>query len=236
MHYRSDNLNMDAIRIDEHTWSIEDGFVRCFLIEGKNKALLVDSGFSGENPITIAERLTQLPLELINTHADADHIAGNRYFPYAIMHPAEAANYYNIGNGTGKIIPVEDRDIIDLGERKLDVVLIPGHTPGSIALLDCSNGMLFSGDSVQNGNIHMFGPMRDMHAYILSLMKLEGYIKHINKVYPAHGTIPLDRSFIHELRIKAEECLEGRLSKENITLPDGRTPTKCDAIIAGFLI
>ena len=227
---------METIRIDNRTWSIEDGFVRCFLIAGNEKALLVDSGVSGDGARAAAESLTKLPLELINTHADRDHIAGNSRFPYAIMHPAEAANYYNIGNGTGKIRPAGDGEEIDLGGRKLRVILIPGHTPGSIALLDEESGMLFPGDTVQDGDIYMFGPMREMHAFILSLKKLEAMGDSIRLIYPSHGNMPLDRSFIGKLRIKAEECLEGKLRMDEIALPDGRAATRCDAGIAGFLV
>ncbi|CAN5505975.1 MBL fold metallo-hydrolase [soil metagenome] len=43
---------------------------------------------------------------------------------------------------------LEDGDIIDLGDRTLSVVHLPGHTPGSIGLLDASNRTLFSGDVV----------------------------------------------------------------------------------------
>ena len=57
---------METIRIDNRTWSIEDGFVRCFLIAGNEKALLVDSGVSGDGARAAAESLTKLPLELIN--------------------------------------------------------------------------------------------------------------------------------------------------------------------------
>ena len=42
-------------------------------------------------------------------------------------------------------------DIIDLGDRPLKIIDIPGHTPGSIAILDVKNRVLISGDSV-DGN------------------------------------------------------------------------------------
>ena len=58
---RGENHHMEAIRIDERTWSIEDGFVRCFLIEGTEKAILVDSGVSGDGARAAAESLTKLP-------------------------------------------------------------------------------------------------------------------------------------------------------------------------------
>lgn len=41
---------------------------------------------------------------------------------------------------------VDDGDTIDLGDRTLDVLHVPGHTPGSIALWEASTGTLYTGD------------------------------------------------------------------------------------------
>jgi glyoxylase-like metal-dependent hydrolase (beta-lactamase superfamily II) len=43
---------------------------------------------------------------------------------------------------------VADGDTIDLGGRRLEVLHVPGHTPGSIALWEPDAGVLFSGDTV----------------------------------------------------------------------------------------
>ncbi len=48
--------------------------------------------------------------------------------------------------------------MIDLGAMKFEALLIPGHTPGSIALLDRENRLLIGGDSVQRGTVLMVGP------------------------------------------------------------------------------
>ena len=82
---------MKAEKIDSTTYSIEDGFVRCFLIIGEQKALLVDSGVSGESALSIAKALTDKPVELICTHADRDHIAGNGEFCPVLIEPKESA-------------------------------------------------------------------------------------------------------------------------------------------------
>jgi glyoxylase-like metal-dependent hydrolase (beta-lactamase superfamily II) len=44
--------------------------------------------------------------------------------------------------------PVDAGDAIDLGDRRFEIVHLPGHTPGSIGLWDASNGTLFCGDAV----------------------------------------------------------------------------------------
>ena len=164
---------MTAVRIDDTTYSIEDGFVRCFLIIGGERALLVDSGVSGDGALDVARSLTFLPIELVNTHADRDHIAGHTSFGHFMMHPAEAANYYNVNGGKGDFTPLEDGQVLELGGRRIEVVLIPGHTPGSIALLDEDRRMLFPGDSVQPTSTHWRSSRRCRHASTTSIRRME---------------------------------------------------------------
>ena len=47
--------------------------------------------------------------------------------------------------------PVEDGDIIDLGDRHFEVLHLPGHSPGSIGLLERATSTLFSGDTLYDG-------------------------------------------------------------------------------------
>ncbi len=83
------NESYEVVRIDDATWRIEDGMVRCYLLAGAEKALLIDTGMTLQNARAIAEGLTDKPVELLNTHGDPDHIAGNAAFPRFYMHPAE---------------------------------------------------------------------------------------------------------------------------------------------------
>jgi glyoxylase-like metal-dependent hydrolase (beta-lactamase superfamily II) len=46
---------------------------------------------------------------------------------------------------------VEDGDVIDLGDRVLEVMHLPGHSPGSIGLWEARSGTLFSGDAIYDG-------------------------------------------------------------------------------------
>ena len=150
--------------INEMTWRIEDGGVRFFLLAGNEKALLIDSGMNLRNAREIAESLTDLPVELLNTHADMDHIAGNGAFETFWMHPDEEPVYRRGGRG-GVIRPLRDGDVLDLGGRELRIIHLPGHTPGSIAVLDVNNRVLISGDPIQaHGRIYMFGAHRDLKA------------------------------------------------------------------------
>ena len=120
----------------ENTWAIEDMGVRIFLLTGKERALVIDTGMTGIGVPSEVRKHTDLPFMLMNTHADRDHVAGNDRFSEFYMHPSEAAFYHNVQKGTGKIIPVFDGDEIDLGGRILEIIHLPGHTPGSITVLD----------------------------------------------------------------------------------------------------
>ena len=203
----------EIVRIDADTWRIEDGMVRAYLLAGTERALLVDSGMTLKNAREIAEGLTEKPLSLLNTHGDPDHIAGNGAFPQFYMHPAEETNYRAFG-GQGELLPVRDGDVIDLGGRALEVVGLPGHTPGSIALLDRGRRALISGDPIQDGGIFMFGPGRDLREYLHSLRRLQKRSGEFDEIWPAHGSFPIPPEQIGKLCIAAERILTGQATWE----------------------
>lgn len=131
-------------KIFENTYVCDEGGVRFFLLTGEEKALLVDSGMETKNVRALAGEVTDLPLTLFNTHTDRDHTGGNREFGQVMLNPAELVNYAS-PHPSQEILPVFDGDILDLGERPLKAIALPGHTPGSTALLDLKSGALFPG-------------------------------------------------------------------------------------------
>ena len=226
----------EVIQINENTWRIEDNqHVRFFLLTGEDNALLIDSGMTVTNAKDIAEELTDLPIMLINTHGDRDHVASNHQFETFFMSAAEAANYYNVQKMTGEFTPIEDGDVIELGGRPLAVVSLPGHTPGSIGIIDVNNKVLFGGDPIQDGMIFMFGEQREMHAYRSSLEKISEYGEFFDVIYPSHGTCPVQPELIGELY-----DVSGRLADEAFPRWEmdfhGRTVTCVDTGVAKFLI
>lgn len=209
---------MEIIKINENTYRIEDGFVRMFLLEGAEKALLIDTGMTTVNAKEIAESITKLPLELLNTHADPDHVGGNKGFTKFYMNPNEEENFRSHGNTYGEILPVNEGDIINLGNRPLKIIHIPGHTPGSIGILDVNNQVLIGGDSVQDGDIYMFGPRRNIKNYISSLKHLMEYKDDFDTVYPSHGTFPVEKGLIDKLIAGATEITEGKANGKQIDM------------------
>lgn len=207
---------MDIIKMSKNTWRIEDEGVRFFLLSGDEKALLIDSGMKIHNAKEIVRQLVSLPIELLNTHGDIDHVASNGEFEKFYMSPAEASNYYRTQKKSGCFIPVENGDILELGNRKLEIVHIPGHTPGSIAVLDLDNRILYSGDTVQDDVIFMFGVQREFHAYMHSLEKLEKYVGKFDEIYPSHGSLPVGPELISKLYKGAGSILEGTVPGEDV--------------------
>ena len=204
-------MQYEIIQMNPHTWRIEDGGVRFFLLTGTEKALLIDSGMMVNNAKDIAAELTDLPISLLNTHADRDHIGSNQQFETFYMHPAEEPIYRRSGK-PGTIIPVKEGDTIDLGERELKIIDLPGHTPGSIAVLDVKNRILISGDPIQqHGRIFMFGSHRNMEAYIQSLKRLEGRVSEFDEIWPSHADLPIPPETIRMLCEGTEAIRAGKV-------------------------
>lgn len=128
--------------MSKNSWRIEDEGVRFFLLAGDEKALLIDSGMKIHNAKEIAQQMVSLPIELLITHGDMDHVGSNGEFDKFYMSPAEASNYYHTQKKTGSFIPVENGDILDLGSRKLEIIHIPGHTPGRFDEIYPSHGSI----------------------------------------------------------------------------------------------
>jgi glyoxylase-like metal-dependent hydrolase (beta-lactamase superfamily II) len=86
---------------------------------------------------------------------------------------------------------VRHGDEIDLGDRRLTVVELPGHTPGSIGLVDHEERALVSGDAVYDGGLVDTLPESDVEAYVGTMEALSRLA--VDLVYPGHGR-PFDRA------------------------------------------
>ena len=111
----------DIIKISEDTYRIEDGGVRCFLLIGADKALMIDSGMNTPDAKSIAESITKLPIELLNTHADRDHISGNGGFDWFYMSLADEENLRSgravVAAGMAEFAPGQDDSFQVVFER-----------------------------------------------------------------------------------------------------------------------
>ena len=215
-------------KIADDCWVIVDKDVRFFLFVGSEKALLVDSGHGSGDLARVVAGVTGLPVMLVNTHADHDHVGGNLQFDNAWMHPSDFARYRleiaGMGEAGGQVVcfahkahhlspcfasPLWEGDVIDIGGRCFEVIHIPGHTPGSIALLDDGNRVLLGGDSVIDDRIAMNGEWRDLGAYIASVEKLAAFCDRFDTVYTPHGGFPVSSDIVGGLVLGAKRCRDG---------------------------
>jgi glyoxylase-like metal-dependent hydrolase (beta-lactamase superfamily II) len=139
-------------------------------------------------------------------------VASNDEFDEVWLSPCELVHPH-APHDSRRVRPLWDGEVVDLGDRELEVIALPGHTPGSIALLDRASGTLFSGDPIQrDGRIFMFGPMRSMAAYIHSLRRLQTRAEEITSIWPCHATCPVDVGAIGELIAGAEAVERGEVT------------------------
>ena len=203
---------LEVKKIDDSTYSIEDNGVRCMLFIGSQRALLVDTGFGQAGRIrSVIEPLTDKPIQLVISHADPDHVGNIAEFSAVYMHPAEMSYYSQNVKADLQLFPLWDGDVIDIGGRRLEIVLIPGHTTGSIALLDRENRVIATGDSISAGPVFMFGEGRSIYAYIASMEKLIGIKGSFDAIYPEHGPCPLLPAQIDKALAAAKKLLAGEI-------------------------
>jgi glyoxylase-like metal-dependent hydrolase (beta-lactamase superfamily II) len=148
-------------KLFENTWWISESgkfsSVKMYLLAGSEKAVLIDSGYGQLDLEKLVRSVYTGPVTILNTHGHLDHIGGNRFFESYL--PKEDINVYNRHSDPDFLkqqkLPVFPRaafKIIDferlnLGARDLEILTTPGHTLGSISILDASNKAIFVGDT-----------------------------------------------------------------------------------------
>lgn len=222
--------------IRERLWVIGDhGADNMYLVEGKDSAMLIDTGLGTADIASFVKKMTSKPLIVVNTHGHPDHSGGNYQFEKVYVHPAdmEAARSFNSpqvregSSGTmlqgskpadhelykGKpfntvYLPLTEGKIFNLGGRRIQVIETPGHTPGEICLLDIDNKLLFTGDN-NNTLVWLFlGNCLPLNKYLVSLEKQVARLSEFSQILPGHGD-PMPSDFIKD----QVECVKGILNK-----------------------
>lgn len=145
----------------------------CHLVPGKDKALLVDTGFGIGSLKKMTASLIDLPVTVVNSHNHGDHTLGNPEFGEVYIHSLDAEGLYRQMQAEKRALPdeaskqynyteedlvqpakyavneIEDGYVFDLGGGyEIEVFHLPGHSPGGIALLDRRRRVLYSGDAI----------------------------------------------------------------------------------------
>ena len=153
--------NFDIVKIRDRVWRIWDPEKDSFyLVEGDEFAAVIDTGITqGCRILPILRQLTDKPMVLVLTHAHIDHFHHMDEFDTVYMSHRE----FELGEDTlrgmmaGKnldlehTIHMETGSTIELGGCTLEICDIPGHTPGSIAIYDGRDDIVFTGDAIGSG-------------------------------------------------------------------------------------
>lgn len=159
------------------------------------EAIVIDPGFEvafEAEKVTGYISATSLKVKfIVNTHGHADHIIGDRILKIKFaapicIHEYDANCLTNYSNNLSPTdILLEDGNSLEFGRITLKVMHTPGHTLGSISLIN--RGVVFTGDTLFAGGIGRTdfpgGSFGDMKTSLLKLMDLpDTYV-----IYPGHG-------------------------------------------------
>lgn len=222
--YMSWKLNEDT-----HIISFMGGSQFMYLLEGNDKALLIDTGWGAGNLRPYVEKLTSKPVLVTNTHGHLDHSGGNGEWESVMLLPGAADDLFMCHrlpfdvsklpypNYERKL--VKDGDVIDLGGRTIELMDISSHSNGSLAYLDRKNGYLFVGDELESSQVLMYDTeqipghtfvldqrLRAHHSNMLRLRDLKGVW---NTILPAHNGTPIAHSYLDDFIALVEHIYAG---------------------------
>ena len=165
-------------------WRIDDYFTAtCYLIEGRDKALLIDTGMGEGDLLDTVKKLTRLPVEVAITHPHLDHMFRIDRFEKVYLHKNDVekiredencfAAALSDGGKYPHLVPIDEGSVIDLGGGvTVDVLNLGGHTENSVMFACAHYKALFTGDAIGSGYIVlMICPEKDMYKVLESYKK-----------------------------------------------------------------
>lgn len=172
-------------------------------------AAIIDPGmskveeFDAMEKFILRENLTVT--HLINTHLHIDHSIADKWVSEKYGVPVEAhaddrtlglilaqqAQRFGIRGVDAKVEigrELKDGDIVKIGNGELKVLHVPGHSPGSIALYDETDGFVIVGDTLFQGSIGRTDLMGGSHRQLVDSIKNKLLtLPHETEVYSGHG-------------------------------------------------
>ena len=193
-----------------------NGDVCMYLVEGSDRALLIDTGYGvGDLRGYVEGLLDGKPYDVVITHGHIDHAAGAAQFESCRMSPLDIEIYEEFcslerrrakvdscghpdfkdvvpedfaGVDASVMRPLADGDVFDLGDVTVEMIAVPGHTPGMMVPLVVEEGIAIFGDACGVGTLIMLPHSTTVERYRESLLRLKEHEGRYAIVLRQHGT------------------------------------------------
>ena len=154
--------------------------------------------------VSTIEKIQLKPVRLINTHCHIDHVLGNRFVAdtyklkleiHKIEYPMllatkEYAHLYDLKYEESPLPQnyLNEDDKIEFGHSTLEILLVPGHSPGHIALVNREQKFVIGGDVLFQGSIGRTDlPGGDYGTLMTSIKSKLIPLGDDFQIYPGHG-------------------------------------------------
>lgn len=188
--------------------------------EKSGEGAVIDPGMSNEYECQTFTRFIEtrnIRLRyLLYTHLHIDHTLGHEYITAhyglkSMAHPADAplgqarpsqAQMFRMRIAPNPLVAdtkLHDGEILPLGDETLEVISVPGHSPGSVAFYCKDSGFVITGDALFNGSIGRTDLPGGNHEQLLtSIRKRLLSLPAETEVYPGHGpSTTIGREIMH---------------------------------------
>ena len=199
-----------AVRLTRNTTRITDRLgVLMYLLEGEDRAVLIDSGFGVGDLAGFVKALSDKPLTVLLTHGHLDHAFGAAAFEDVRMSPLDAPvlrahqhlsdEVLQEARREGRLTAaapdpqdfavLSDGEVFDLGGLHVRALAVPGHTPGSTAFLIAEERVLITGDAANQRTFLFHEEAASVSAYQESLARLRRDTAGLyDRIHVSHGS------------------------------------------------
>ena len=217
-----------------------------YLVEGDERAALLDSGSGIGFVRPLVESLTNKPLVVLLTHGHVDHAMGASEFPPETVyinqedsyvyeehcsHEFRSSGLFLMGDdGIGvdesdftPVVPItayndlKDGDVFDLGGVSVEMYACPGHTKGSLCMLIPEERTILLGDACNSFTFLFERTCLPIETYRASLIALKARtIGKFDTVLASHGDGKSVLGIIDENIALCTRILEGKADRAEL--------------------